>query len=240
MSSLHAAEMTFSFAVGSHVACVMTVLLFCCFLMTKWFVKLRESEPNMSQDQWKHYRNCWKNLRERCFGHFLTNCNRFQSNISSWDLTLWHAFANPSLYVVLCVAALVLYPSVLEYACFFCFFFSGLLVCRYNAVSLGLALWGIVACTHGHDYLGSIAFSLALNYKQMELYHALPFFCFLLGKCFRKPYWSVSLVIHIAPENVSPFDCCEQVLRCRYFLAWENKHLLPLSGWTYPLPFVSM
>ncbi|KAK9404183.1 dolichyl pyrophosphate Man9GlcNAc2 alpha-C3-glucosyltransferase [Crotalus adamanteus] len=30
------------------------------------------------------------------------------------------------------------------------------------------------------------AFCFALNYKQMELYHALPFFCYLLGKCFKK------------------------------------------------------
>ena len=36
-----------------------------------------------------------------------------------------------------------------------------------------------------HDILGSVAFSLALSYKQMELYHALPFFFFLLGKAFR-------------------------------------------------------
>ncbi|CAB4005203.1 dolichyl pyrophosphate Man9 c2 alpha-1,3-glucosyltransferase-like [Paramuricea clavata] len=32
-------------------------------------------------------------------------------------------------------------------------------------------------------------FSLALNYKQMELYHALPFFSFLFGKAFRRNSW---------------------------------------------------
>ena len=32
------------------------------------------------------------------------------------------------------------------------------------------------------DLLGSVFFTLALNYKQMELYHALPFFFFLLGR----------------------------------------------------------
>ena len=54
---------------------------------------------------------------------------------------------------------------------------------RYNNASLGFALWGIVALATGHDLLGSIGFVLALNYKQMELYHAMPFFCYLLGKC---------------------------------------------------------
>lgn len=53
---------------------------------------------------------------------------------------------------------------------------------QYNGVSLGLALWGVLALGLGWDALGSVAFSLALNYKQMELYHALPFFCYLLGK----------------------------------------------------------
>lgn len=56
---------------------------------------------------------------------------------------------------------------------------------RYNGVSLGLALWGVLGLGLGWDALASIAFSLALNYKQMELYHALPFFCYLLGKCIK-------------------------------------------------------
>ncbi|XP_061739673.1 dolichyl pyrophosphate Man9GlcNAc2 alpha-1,3-glucosyltransferase [Nerophis ophidion] len=54
---------------------------------------------------------------------------------------------------------------------------------QYNAVSLGFALWAVLALGLGWDALGSMAFTLALNYKQMELYHALPFFCYLLGKC---------------------------------------------------------
>lgn len=57
---------------------------------------------------------------------------------------------------------------------------------RYNAVSLGFALWGVLALGLGWDVLGSVAFCLALNYKQMELYHALPFFFYLLGKCIKQ------------------------------------------------------
>lgn len=57
---------------------------------------------------------------------------------------------------------------------------------QYNGVSLGLTLWAVWALGLGWDVLGSMAFCLALCYKQMELYHALPFFCYLLGKCFKQ------------------------------------------------------
>lgn len=56
----------------------------------------------------------------------------------------------------------------------------------YNSVSLGFAFWGVLCLSYDLDLLGSIAFCLAINYKQMELYHSLPFFCYLLGKCFKK------------------------------------------------------
>jgi alpha-1,3-glucosyltransferase len=57
---------------------------------------------------------------------------------------------------------------------------------QYNCISLGLTVWAIVGLCSGHDLLGSAAFVLALNYKQMELYHAVAFFCYLLGKCLQK------------------------------------------------------
>ncbi|KAM9483604.1 dolichyl pyrophosphate Man9GlcNAc2 alpha-1,3-glucosyltransferase [Clarias gariepinus] len=57
---------------------------------------------------------------------------------------------------------------------------------QYNSVSLGLALLGVVGLGLGRDLLGSLAFTLALNYKQMELYHSLPFFCYLLGRCIKQ------------------------------------------------------
>nr|XP_060629638.1 dolichyl pyrophosphate Man9GlcNAc2 alpha-1,3-glucosyltransferase [Anolis sagrei ordinatus] len=57
---------------------------------------------------------------------------------------------------------------------------------QYNSVSLGFALWGVLFLSYDLDVWGAIAFCLALNYKQMELYHSLPFFCYLLGKCFKK------------------------------------------------------
>ena len=55
---------------------------------------------------------------------------------------------------------------------------------QYNCVSLGLAFWAVIAVTTNHDIIGSVLFTLALNYKQMEFYHTMPFFCYLLGKIF--------------------------------------------------------
>ncbi|XP_064625197.1 dolichyl pyrophosphate Man9GlcNAc2 alpha-1,3-glucosyltransferase-like isoform X2 [Lineus longissimus] len=58
---------------------------------------------------------------------------------------------------------------------------------QYNNVSLGFALWAILLLGKGWDVLGSVFFCLSLNYKQMELYHALPFFCYLFGACVKLP-----------------------------------------------------
>ncbi len=76
---------------------------------------------------------------------------------------------------------------------------------RYNSVSLGLALWGILGLGLGWDLFGSLAFTLALNYKQMELYHSLPFFCYLLGKCIKQGltgrgwvFWVVAQTLHFS------------------------------------------
>uniref|UniRef100_A0A8B9HNW4 Alpha-1,3-glucosyltransferase n=1 Tax=Astyanax mexicanus TaxID=7994 RepID=A0A8B9HNW4_ASTMX len=78
------------------------------------------------------------------------------------------------IYLTLCI---LLYPGLIliDYGHF-----------QYNSVSLALTLWGIVGLGLGWNLLGALAFSLALNYKQMELYHSLPFFCFLLGKCIKQ------------------------------------------------------
>ncbi|XP_051855482.1 dolichyl pyrophosphate Man9GlcNAc2 alpha-1,3-glucosyltransferase [Antechinus flavipes] len=106
------------------------------------------------------------------------------------------------------IADLMIYiPAVILYCCYlketstkkkiasaFCILlYPGLLLIDYghfqniyNCVSLGLALWAVLGVSHDWDVPGSLAFCLAINYKQMELYHSLPFFCFLLGKCLKK------------------------------------------------------
>ncbi|KAF4524271.1 hypothetical protein B566_EDAN012034 [Ephemera danica] len=61
---------------------------------------------------------------------------------------------------------------------------------QYNSVCLGLTLWAVLALRKRRVALAACLFSLALNYKQIALYHALPFFCYLLGQCWRQPSWS--------------------------------------------------
>lgn len=58
---------------------------------------------------------------------------------------------------------------------------------QYNTTSLGLALWSFYFMTQTSfigPMIGSVLFSLALNFKQMELYHAPAVFAYLLGRCF--------------------------------------------------------
>ena len=65
---------------------------------------------------------------------------------------------------------------------------------QYNNVSLGLFILGVGFILKNRILWASMTFVLALSYKQMELYHALPFFFYLLGLCLRKePTWSSAL-----------------------------------------------
>ena len=57
---------------------------------------------------------------------------------------------------------------------------------QYNSVSLGLALWAIIFVSQGKHLWSAVAFSAALNFKQMELYHAIPMFFYLLASCHRR------------------------------------------------------
>ena len=52
---------------------------------------------------------------------------------------------------------------------------------QYNCVMLGLTLAAIVAISKKRIWLGSMFFVLALNFKQMGLYYALPMFFGILG-----------------------------------------------------------
>lgn len=81
---------------------------------------------------------------------------------------------------------------------------------QYNSVSLGFALWGVLGVSCDWNLLGSLAFCLALNYKQMELYHAMPFFCFLLGKCFKQGIQGKGfvLLVKLALTVAASFALC--------------------------------
>ena len=52
---------------------------------------------------------------------------------------------------------------------------------QYNCASLGLFIGAVTAMLRNSFIIGSFLFVAALNYKQMELYHALPIFCYILG-----------------------------------------------------------
>ena len=60
-------------------------------------------------------------------------------------------------------------------------------------MSLGLMLAAVASIFRFNDNLASMLFVAALNYKQMELYHALPFFFYLLGRCMLCSTWSKSI-----------------------------------------------
>lgn len=62
---------------------------------------------------------------------------------------------------------------------------------QYNGISLGTTVAAIAAIIQRRDHLASVLFCLSINYKQMSLYHALPFFCYLLGTCLPKQNRSV-------------------------------------------------
>uniref|UniRef100_A0A674DEI8 Alpha-1,3-glucosyltransferase n=1 Tax=Salmo trutta TaxID=8032 RepID=A0A674DEI8_SALTR len=102
---------------------------------------------------------------------------------------------------VCAVLCILLYPGLIliDYGHF-----------QYNSISLGLALWGVVGLGLGWDVLGSLAFVLSLNYKQMELYHSLPFFCYLLGKCFKQGLAGrgLFLLVKIAVTVLVTFALC--------------------------------
>jgi len=79
---------------------------------------------------------------------------------------------------------------------------------QYNNVCLGLALGAFhfmtLSDTIGfYDAIGSILFSLALNWKQMGLYYAPAVFAFLLGKCFHSKQSILGVMKNVALLGVS-------------------------------------
>lgn len=75
---------------------------------------------------------------------------------------------------------------------------STLILCmihqQYNNVSLGFAALAVALILKDHEFLGSVAFCLALNFKQMALYYAPAFGVLLFARCvYRK-----NCVLHLA------------------------------------------
>lgn len=100
----------------------------------------------------------------------------------------------PAILTFVCIVYRVLSPGDKLCTCFLLLISPGLILIdhghfQYNSISLGLTLWGVIAAITRRNLICCVAFSLALNYKQMELYHAVPFFCFLLGRALQHNKW---------------------------------------------------
>ena len=73
------------------------------------------------------------------------------------------------------------------------------------------------------DICGSIFFVLALNYKQMELYHALPFFFYLLGKClFSRPRTWIGAIGNLAAIGLTVIGTFALVWSPFLGRTWKN------------------
>ena len=59
---------------------------------------------------------------------------------------------------------------------------------RVCVCSIGLTLLAMWAIIRNRDCLGSVLFTLSLNFKQMSLYHSPVFFVVLLRKCIQRGY----------------------------------------------------
>lgn len=95
---------------------------------------------------------------------------------------------------------------------------------QYNNVSLGLFIGAVAAVFRGNkDCLASCLFVCALNYKQMELYHALPFFFYFLGKV-----WSIAATESMA-KAAAKLAAIGTTVVATFALIWAP-FLLDLSG----------
>ncbi|CAG4931690.1 unnamed protein product [Colias eurytheme] len=106
---------------------------------------------------------------------------------------------------------------------------------QYNCISLGLFLWAtffIIAIEN--DTLATIFFVLALNYKQMELYHAFPFFFYLLRKCFMgvpNRSWKLHILSRFNKLAIAVISCFI-IIWCPFITSWDN--MLPVIQRLFP------
>ncbi|CAL1531413.1 unnamed protein product [Lymnaea stagnalis] len=82
---------------------------------------------------------------------------------------------------------------------------------QYNNVSLSMFILATLALSKKHDLIGAFLFCLALNYKQMELYHALPFFSYLFG----------SLIKLGTVKGMSKLTALALIVIITFFVVWS-------------------
>jgi len=78
---------------------------------------------------------------------------------------------------------------------------------QYNSISLGFALISFVLATKSNSILlSAVFFTLSLNYKQMELYHAVPIFVYLLSAhCFEEKRLKFKTFLSLASVVIGTF-----------------------------------
>ena len=81
---------------------------------------------------------------------------------------------------------------------------------QYNCVSLGLTLWAVYFALTNRPHACTAAFCLALNFKQMSLYLAPAFFCYLLAGCLKAPsaLGKVAAVARLGAVVLGTFCLC--------------------------------
>lgn len=81
---------------------------------------------------------------------------------------------------------------------------------QYNSFSIGLTIWSVYFCLKKRIFIASILFVLALNYKIMALYYALPIFFYILSDCFtnRSFFKGALRVVFIGSIVISTFIIC--------------------------------
>lgn len=74
---------------------------------------------------------------------------------------------------------------------------------QFNCISLGLFIWACYHLSLKNHTLTCILFCLSVNYKQMELYHALPFFFYYLGLSYKQG--SIKFLIKVITSVIGTF-----------------------------------
>jgi len=135
------------------------------------FVKLRESR-GFENAAHKHFMRLTVLIADIFI--YLPAIIYFIINSHSWDN---HQFSESNIFKFtkrdIAVLIALIYPGLIliDHGHF-----------QYNCVSLGFFVAAVAVVLQDSFVIGSILFVLALNYKQMELYHALPFFFYILGR----------------------------------------------------------
>ncbi|KAI9178784.1 Glucosyltransferase-like protein [Blastocladiella emersonii ATCC 22665] len=101
---------------------------------------------------------------------------------------------------------------------------------QYNLIMLGLAMFAVSWMVSGAYLRAAVAFSLALLFKQMALYFALPVFVFLLSKCFDAKH-GIRLFVALGVTVIATFAV--NLFPFRYDLGQVAHRVFPVARGLY-------